>query len=113
MIKGLGLHDWEIAGIIFFMNYVWYHLKNNPKFWIKVVVIPAVLVLVVLDFLTNMFRPPGIFNLWFFKSVLLLSIMGIIIYGVYLYVSPKREKKIRSDQFEFEQKREMELRKIL
>jgi len=95
------------------MNYVWYHLKNNPKFWMKVVFIPAVLVLALLDFLSHMFQPPGIFNLWFFKIVILTSILGIIGYGVYLYISPRKERKIRLEQHEFEQKREKELKKVL
>lgn len=95
------------------MNYVWFHLKNNPRFWIKVIVIPAVLALTLLDFLSHMFRPPGIFNLWFFRMVILTVFIGIVGYGIYLYVSPRREKKIRLAQFEFEKKREVELRKIL
>lgn len=95
------------------MNYVWYHLKNNPKFWIQVVAIPAVLVLAVLDFLSNMFQPPGIFNLWFFKIVVFLSFTGTIGYGIYLFVSPKREKKIILEQYNFEKEREIEFKRIL
>ena len=52
------------------MNYVWYHLKNDPKFWVKIVVVPGVLVVALLDFLTFTFKPPGVFNLWFFKATM-------------------------------------------
>jgi len=95
------------------MNYIWYHLTRDPKFWIKVLIIPAVLVLCLFDFLTHTFNPPGIFNLWFFKITVAISLLGVIAYGVYLYVIPQRNKKKREEQAIFEEMKIKELKKII
>jgi hypothetical protein len=95
------------------MNYVWYHLKHDPKFWVKVVIIPAVLVVALLDFLSHMFKPPGIFNLWFFKITVGVAVLLVIIYGIYLHINPRREKKLVADQALFERQRASDFRKII
>jgi len=95
------------------MNYVWYHLKNDPKFWIKVIIIPAILVAALLDFLSHMFKPPGVFNFWFFRITVATTVLLVIVYGVYLYVNPRREKKTIADQVQFECQRERDFRKII
>lgn len=95
------------------MNYLWYHLTRDPKFWTKIVLIPAVLVLNLFDFLTYMFKPPGLSNLWIFKITAAISILGVIVFGIYLYVIPKKNKKIRDEQAIFESQRFIELKKII
>ena len=95
------------------MNYVWYHIKNDPKYWVKIVIIPAILVVALLDFLSHMFKPPGFFNLWFFMISLGVSILLVIAYAVYLYITPRKEKKTLTDQAHYERKREREFREII
>jgi hypothetical protein len=80
---------------------------------VKIVLVPAVLVLAVLDFLSYSISPPGVLNLWFFKATVVTGVLGVIGYGVYLYVKPRKEKKICLDQASYEKKRELEIREIL
>jgi hypothetical protein len=95
------------------MNYLWYHLTRDPKFWIKIIVIPAVLILNLFDFLTYVFKPPGLSNLWIFRISAAISILGVIVYGVYLFVMPQKNKKISEEQAIFEEKRLQELKKTI
>jgi len=95
------------------MNYFLHDLIHDRKFWIIRIVIPAIVGLVVMDFLTYVFNPPGISNFWICRIIAILAILSVIAYGVYLYITPKKEKKIIEDQAIFEERREKEFRKII
>ena len=93
----------------FKMNYLLHHLLRDPKFWFKVVVIPGVIVLAIFDFLSAMLSPPGLSNLRIFYAILVLLFAGVLGYGIYLCVVPKRDTKIRMEQARFEKQRLVEL----
>lgn len=95
------------------MNYFLHDLIHDRKFWIIRIVVPAIVGLAVMDFLTYIFGPPGISNFWICRIIAILAILSVIVYGVYLYITPKKEKKIIEDQAIFEEKREKEFRKII
>lgn len=75
--------------------------------------IPAILSAALLDFLSHMFKPPGVFNFWFFRITIGVAVLLIIGYGIYLYMNPKREKKQVADQALFERQRESEFIQII
>lgn len=93
-------------------SYFWKDFKD-PKFWLKITVIPAVGGLCLLDFLSYVFATPGYLNLWAIRIVGGLSIVGVIGYGVFLYVKPRRFKKLKERQALFEEMRKRELRRRL
>ncbi len=95
------------------MNYFTRGVFSDPKFWWKIIVIPAIGGLVLMDFLSSMFASPGFFNLWIVKIVGTLSIIGVIGYGVFLYAKPKSDKKIEEDQAFVEKMNEERFRKII
>ena len=74
--------------------------------------IPAILAAALIDFLSHMFRPPGVFNFWFFRITIGIGVLLVIIYGIYLYLNPRKEKREVSDQAQFERQREDDFRKI-
>lgn len=93
-------------------SYFWKGMKD-PVFWLKISVLPTVGALCLLDFLSYMFAAPGYFNLWAIKIVGTLSIVGVVVYGVILYVKPKQFKKLEERQASFEEMRRRELRRRL
>jgi len=95
------------------MNYFLHYFIHNRKFWVVRIVIPAIAALALMDFLTYIFNPPGISNFWICRIIAILAILSVIAYGVYLYITPKREKKIIEDRAIFEERREKEFRKII
>jgi hypothetical protein len=95
------------------MSYLTYHLLRDPKFWFKVIVLPGVIVLAIVDVLSAMLNPPGLSNFKIFFTIIGLTVAGVVAYGVYLYVAPKKELKIRREQGLFEKRRLIELESIL
>ena len=94
------------------MNYFTRGL-HDPKFWFKIIVLPAIGGLVLIDFLSHMFASPGFLNLWAVKIVGILSIIGVIIYGIYLYIKPKNDKNFEEDQAFLEKMNEEKFRNLI
>lgn len=95
------------------MNYFLHELIHDRKFWVVRIVFPAIAGVAVMDFLTYVFNPPGISNFWICRIIAILAILSVIAYGVYLYITPKKVKRITEDQAIFEEKREKEFREII
>lgn len=95
------------------MNYFLHYFLHDRKFWVVRIVFPAIVGLAVMDYLTYIFNPPGISNFWICRIIAILAILSVIAYGVYLYITPKKEKRITEEQTIFEEKREKEFRKII
>lgn len=94
------------------MSYFTKEMKDG-KFWLKMTVLPAIAGLLLLDILSNMFASPGYFNLWVVKIVGSLSVIGVIIYGIYLYIKPKVDKNEEEDQEFLEKMNEEKLRNMI
>ncbi len=95
------------------MNYFTRGMFSDPQFWVKIIVVPAIGGLVVIDFLSYMFAAPGFLNLWAVKIVGIFSIVGVIVYGIYLYKKPKSDKNTEEDQAYIETLNEDKFRKMI
>jgi len=95
------------------MHYLWYHLTRDFRFWLKIVVIPGLAILALMDVLTSIFNPPGLSNFKIVFALFALSILALFTYGIHLYRAPREERRVRGEQAVYERQREAEFREII
>jgi len=94
------------------MNYWIHYIFKDKKLALKMA-IPGLGFLLLIDFLSWMFSPPGYFNLWPLKITIALGIPLLIRYIYMNFHTLNKQKKVEREAPVFEKKREAEIREII